>query len=66
MQDMPWYATALFMSQPLHFGDYGGLPLKIIWALFDIATIVLLINGLYLWWAKRRRPGACELSSVPR
>jgi uncharacterized iron-regulated membrane protein len=55
VRDMPWYATALFMSQPLHFGDYGGLPLKIIWALLDVVTIVVLISGLYLWWAKRRR-----------
>lgn len=55
VRDMPWYATTLFMSQPLHFGDYGGLPLKIIWALFDVVTIVVLISGLYLWWAKRRR-----------
>lgn len=58
VRDMPWYATALFMSQPLHFGDYGGLPLKIIWALFDVATIVVLISGLYLWGAKRPRRGA--------
>lgn len=55
VRDMPWYATTLFMSQPLHFGDYGGLPLKVIWALFDIVTIVVLVSGLYLWWAKRRR-----------
>jgi uncharacterized iron-regulated membrane protein len=55
VRDMPWYATALFMSQPLHFGDYGGLPLKIIWALLDVVTIVVLVSGLYLWWAKRRR-----------
>lgn len=61
VRDMPWYATALFMSQPLHFGDYGGLPLKIIWALLDVATIVVLISGLYLWWTKRpRRGGAVE------
>ena len=28
-RDMPWYVTTLFISQPLHFGDYGGLPLRI-------------------------------------
>ena len=54
VRDMPWYATTLFMSQPLHFGDYGGLPLKVIWALLDIATIIVLCSGLYLWWAKLR------------
>lgn len=51
---MPWYVITLFVSQPLHFGDYGGWPLKIIWALFDLATIVVLITGLYLWVARRK------------
>lgn len=54
VRDMPWYATALFVSQPLHFGDYGGLPLKIIWAMLDIVTIIILISGLYLWLVKWR------------
>ncbi|TWT04029.1 PepSY domain-containing protein [Reyranella sp. CPCC 100927] len=54
MPDMPWYAKALFVSQPLHFGDYGGLPLKIIWALLDIITIVVLGSGLYLWLDRRK------------
>lgn len=51
----PWYVKALSLSQPLHFGDYGGLALKILWALLDIATIVILASGLYLWLAKGRR-----------
>lgn len=51
---LPWYLTALLVSQPLHFGDYGGMPLKIIWALLDIITIVVLGSGLYLWLARRR------------
>jgi uncharacterized iron-regulated membrane protein len=34
-------SQALLVSQPLHFGDYGGMPLKIIWALLDVMTIVL-------------------------
>ncbi|MCW3147611.1 PepSY domain-containing protein [Stutzerimonas stutzeri] len=45
----PWYVTALQLSEPLHFGDYGGLPLKVLWALLDILTIVVLASGLYLW-----------------
>lgn len=54
LRDMPWFVNALFISQPLHFGDYGGLPLKIIWALFDLATIVILGSGLYLWFARNK------------
>ena len=52
----PWYVKVLSLSQPLHFGDYGGLGLKILWALLDLATIVILGSGLYLWFRKRRRP----------
>lgn len=46
---VPGYILALLLSQPLHFGDYGGVPLKIIWALLDIVTIIVLGSGLYLW-----------------
>jgi uncharacterized iron-regulated membrane protein len=52
---LPWYVTALLLSQPLHFGDYGGLPLQLLWALLDIATIIVLGSGLYLW-LRRRAP----------
>ena len=50
---MPVATKALQISRPLHFGDYGGLPLKILWALLTLATIVVLGSGLYLWLGKR-------------
>jgi len=31
------------------------MPMKILWALLDIATIVVLGSGLYLW-LQRRQP----------
>lgn len=51
---MPWYAKTLALSQPLHFGDYGGLPLKILWAILTLFTMIVLGSGLYLWLGKRR------------
>ena len=51
---MPWYYQALSLSRPLHFGDYGGLPLKLLWAALTLFTIHVLGTGLYLWLAKRR------------
>jgi uncharacterized iron-regulated membrane protein len=53
-RDLPWYVTTLLLSQPLHFGNYGGMPLKIVWALLTLLTIAVLITGLYLWIARRR------------
>jgi uncharacterized iron-regulated membrane protein len=58
---MPWYLTTLRISQPLHFGDYGGLPLQILWSVFDLITIVVLGSGLYLWWKRRKVSLAARL-----
>ncbi|MDR2679096.1 MAG: PepSY domain-containing protein [Zoogloeaceae bacterium] len=55
MREMPLYVQGLFVSLPLHFGDYGGMPLKILWAALDVISIVLLGSGLYLWLAKPAR-----------
>ena len=54
-REVPWYLAVLLVSQPLHFGDYGGMPLKIIWTILDIFTIVVLWTGLVLWWKKRKQ-----------
>jgi len=55
---LPWYLTALLLSQPLHFGDYGGAGMQFLWALLDLATIVVLGSGLYLWFKRGRAAAA--------
>ena len=67
-RDMPWYVTALFISQPLHFGDYGGMPLKILWALLDVMTIIVLGTGVYLWLRRRKAGESVEraIAQAPR
>lgn len=51
---MPWYMKALLLAQPLHFGDYGGMAMKLLWAVLDLVSIVVLGSGLYLWLRKPR------------
>jgi uncharacterized iron-regulated membrane protein len=63
-RSMPWYNKALSLSRPLHFGDYGGLLLKILWAVLDLFTIVVLATGLYLWIGKRRASSAAHVREV--
>ena len=64
IRPMPWYVQALFLSQPLHFGDYGGLPMKILWAILDLFTIIVLLSGLYLWLGKRRTKLSARVAEV--
>jgi uncharacterized iron-regulated membrane protein len=52
--ERPWYMDAMGMSQPLHFGDYGGMPMKILWATLDVLTIIVLGSGVYLWLVRRK------------
>jgi uncharacterized iron-regulated membrane protein len=63
-RSMPWYNKSLSLSRPLHFGDYGGLPLKMLWAVLDIIAIVVLITGLYLWLGKRRASSTAHAREV--
>jgi uncharacterized iron-regulated membrane protein len=62
---MPWYLRALEVSRPLHFGDYGGMPLKILWALLDLITIIVLGSGLYMWIARAKREKAAKPLYAP-
>jgi len=63
---LPLYLQALLVSQPLHFGDYGGMPLKTIWAGLDGLTIVVIGSGLYLWLARRRRRSSGRTDAFAR
>lgn len=61
---MPLSMKALQLSQPLHFGDYGGLPLKLLWATLTIFTIVVLGSGVYLWLGRRGASLPARLQEV--
>lgn len=55
VRELPWYLKAILISQPLHFGDYGGLPLKLLWTACAWLTLFITGNGAWLWWSRRRR-----------
>jgi uncharacterized iron-regulated membrane protein len=40
------------------------MPLKIIWALFDLVAIGVLGSGLYLWLARRRTSIETEIAEL--
>ena len=41
----------------LHFGSFGGLPVKLAYMLFGLALSVISATGTWLWLLKRRQRG---------
>lgn len=44
----------------LHFGNFGGLPVKIAYFVFGMMLTVVSATGVYIWLGKRRRRGINE------
>jgi uncharacterized iron-regulated membrane protein len=34
----------------VHFGNFGGWPVKVIWTLLGFAPVLLFITGVIMWW----------------
>ena len=49
----PVTLSAMYLSKPVHFGLFGGLPLKIGCALVVIIAVIKLGSGIYLWVGHR-------------
>ena len=64
VRPMPWYMQALLLAQPLHFGDYAGLPMKLLWAALDLLTIAVLWTGLRLWLRRAAVPAEIRLREL--
>lgn len=41
----------------LHFGSFGGLPVKLAYFMFGAALTAICATGTYIWLGKRRRRG---------
>ena len=45
----------------LHFGNYGGLPVKIVYFLLGFALTIVVATGTSIWLGKRERRGVHDL-----
>jgi uncharacterized iron-regulated membrane protein len=48
--DWPLGARFLAAMSPLHYAQFGGITVKIAWALFGLAPLLLFVTGLLAWW----------------
>jgi len=42
----------------LHFGNFAGWPVKLIWTIFGFAPVLLFITGVIMWWNRVLSPEA--------
>ncbi|QDH69727.1 PepSY-associated TM helix domain-containing protein [Marilutibacter alkalisoli] len=74
-RDMGVHQRIAEMADPLHFGNFGGLPVKLVWFAFGALLTTLSLTGAYLYGlraadalrsARRRDPAAAEHAGPPR
>jgi uncharacterized iron-regulated membrane protein len=45
-----WGDRLLMWSYTAHFGDFGGLPTKLIWVVLGLVPAGLTVTGYLMWW----------------
>ena len=50
-----WSSRFFFVQEALHFGDYGGLTLKVIYALLGLTSGFLSISGFIIYVYRKNR-----------
>ncbi len=56
------------LMTPLHYGDVGSLPTRIVWIVIGLAPAVLFVTGLLMWWNRslsKKWQVHARLSSIP-
>lgn len=55
LRDMELGARVVAALVPLHFGTFGGLPTRIIWAFLGLLPSLLFVSGVAVWRHRRLR-----------
>lgn len=55
ISELPLFLKLLVWSEPLHFGDYGGVSLKIAWSAMGLLLIYLSLSGLKIFLFRTKR-----------
>lgn len=55
VKNEPWYVHLYSFSYPLHFGNWGGIFIKILYSLFGLAPALLSISGFIIWRQRQKQ-----------
>jgi uncharacterized iron-regulated membrane protein len=54
--DRPIGARFLAAFSPIHYAQFGGVPMKVAWSLLGLSPLLLFVTGLYAWRRPKPRP----------
>jgi uncharacterized iron-regulated membrane protein len=62
LSDRPAGARFLAALAPIHYGEFGGIPIKALWSLLGLTPSLLFITGFVAW----RRPAKRKSDKLAR
>lgn len=57
LSDGPVGQQAVASFYPLHFGSFGGLPVRIAYGVLGVLACIMVASGMNIWLLKRRQKG---------
>ncbi|MCX2738810.1 PepSY-associated TM helix domain-containing protein [Pontibacter anaerobius] len=54
VRDQPWLDRFLTSLHPIHFGDYAGLFVKLLYAFFGLMPGILSVSGFVIWYYRQQ------------
>jgi uncharacterized iron-regulated membrane protein len=53
--DRPLGARFLASLSPIHYGEFGGIPIKALWSLVALMPLLLFVTGVITWWRRGKK-----------
>lgn len=53
--DQPFGVRVASAFAPIHYGEFGGFPTKLVWVLLGLMPSVLFVTGFITWWRPSRK-----------
>ena len=47
---------------PVHYGEFGGTPIKVLWAALGATPSILFVSGLLFWWLRNQKSSRAPAS----